>query len=189
MACDPQSGEETVTAATQRLRLDARFREVYAELHAIARQRLGGLRRGETLQPTALVHEAYLRLLANSGLNWNDRGHFLALAAQAMRWIVVDHARRKRTTAALPDAPSRGPAASTQLDLNEILSLDEALSRLEEQDVRKAEVVLLRYFAGLSVEETAKAMSISPATVKREWNFARAWLQRTMRDDQTRGAK
>ncbi|MDX2016507.1 MAG: sigma-70 family RNA polymerase sigma factor [Planctomycetota bacterium] len=171
---------------------------VYQELRRLASARLNAERGGpQTLEPTALVHEAYMRLLGPGGqeLQWDNRGHFFGAAAIAMRRILVDRARAKATikrsgggvrVALEPDQI----AAEEQSE--HLLALDEALGKLKAVDARKHEVVMLRYFAGLSIEETASALSISPATVKNDWVFARAWLARAMGEapsaDATEGA-
>ncbi len=158
--------------------------QVYDELRRLARARLAREAPGLTLQPTALVHEAYLRL-AGDGVDrrWDRRGHFFAAAAISMRRILVERARRVRRVKhgggqvqveLDPDAPAAGA------DLHDILAIDEALAELERVDPRKAQVVMLRYFAGLTVEETAEAMALSPSTVKNEWAFARVWLHRVL---------
>ncbi|MDH5835704.1 sigma-70 family RNA polymerase sigma factor [Luteimonas kalidii] len=153
----------------------------YPELHAIARRQLAGERRDHTLQPTALVNEAYLRLSGLERIDWQDRIHFVRLAARIMREILVDHARRR--SAHKRDGGERmsltaldqiaGDAADAGIDL---VSLDEVLGRLEAFDADKARIVELRYFGGLTIEETAEAVGLSPATVKRHWQVARAWL-------------
>ncbi len=160
---------------------------VYRELHDLAVHFMRAERSDHTLQPTALVHEAYLRLLGQQPGSWQNRSHFFGIAAQAMRRILVDHARRKHAgkrdggdRITLDDALVEAPQRS--LDL---MALDDALTRLGELDPRQARVVELRFFAGLDVEQTAEALGISPATVKRDWTFARAFLQREM-DDQDR---
>ena len=152
---------------------------VYAELRKLAAQRLAREAPGQTLQPTALVHEAYLRLVDHDqAQHWNSRGHFFAAAAEAMRRILVDNARRKRR-------PKHGGGRQRiELDeslaaadlRNDPLALNDALSQLAVQEPVKAELVKLRYFAGLSIEEAAAVLSISPATAKRYWAIARAWL-------------
>jgi RNA polymerase sigma factor (TIGR02999 family) len=152
---------------------------VYDELRRLARARMARLKPGQTLQPTALVHEAYLRLVEGQDQSWDNRGHFFAAAAEAMRRIVIDRARRaarikhggdqvRITLSAFRGGVEPRPA--------ELLALDDALDRLEEQDPRMAEVVKLRYFAGLTQDETALAMHISRRTVNRLSTAARAWL-------------
>lgn len=157
---------------------------VYDELHMLAAAQLRREREGHTLQPTALVNEAYVRLLASDRPAWNDRSHFFRAAAQAMRRILIDHARKraslKRGGDAIAVSLDRIGAPSWD-EPETLLALDEALSRLEEQDPRSAEVVQLRYFAGLSVAQTAEALDVSERTVKREWTFARAWLREALR--------
>ena len=151
---------------------------VYAELKRLASRQLANEPPGRSLQTTALVHEAYLRLVG-SGQNWDGRGHFFAAAAESMRRILVDNSRRKRSLKGggnlcrveLPDAPS--PDGASAVDL---LALDEALAKLESEEPLKAQLVKLRFFAGLSVDEAAAAMGISRATAKRYWVYARAWL-------------
>ena len=157
---------------------------VYDELRALARAQLRHERPDHSLQATALVHEAYLRLLGGNQPPWNDRSHFFRAAAEAMRRILIEHARKrgriKRGGKRVRVELSSVDLASEQ-DLDEILALDDAFQRLEEQDSKAADVVRLRFFAGLSVEETAKAMDLSERTVKREWAFARAWLYDALR--------
>ena len=156
---------------------------VYEELRRLARARLAHEPAGLTLQPTALVHEAYLRLAASGERQWDRRGHFFAAAAIAMRRILVERARRyqriKRGGGQQRVELETEPAALAP-ELTDVLAIDEALTRLESLDRRKAQVVLLRYFAGLTVEETAAAMELSPATVKNEWAFARVWLDKVL---------
>lgn len=165
--------------------IDGAFLRVYDELRRLAQQRLSAGMGGRSLQATALVHEVWLRLSAGQpgAVEVRDPAHFYASAAQAMRWILLDHARRKR--AAKRDGEGRlertqsgaEPDAAAE-KAEEVLALDRALEKLREQDPRKAEVVLLRHYAGLSIEDAAKSLGLSPATVKREWQFARAWLLR-----------
>ena len=158
---------------------------VYDELRGLARARLAHERAGHSLQATALVHEAYIRMLGADSPSWNDRGHFFRAAAEAMRRILIDHARKRgrikrgggRIQVTLGDVQ-----VGTGLPLEDLMALDEAIQRLEEQDPRMAEIVRLRFFAGLSVEETGKALGISERTVKREWAVARAWLYEAMRE-------
>jgi RNA polymerase sigma factor (TIGR02999 family) len=154
---------------------------VYDELRKLAAQRLAQEKPGQTLQATALVHEAYLRLLGpqETEQRWNSRGHFFAAAAEAMRRILVETARRKQrikhggelSRVDLDEACSISGAPS-----DDLLALDEALAKLAVESPAKADLVKLRYFAGLTVEEAAAAMDISPATAKRYWAYARAWL-------------
>lgn len=154
--------------------------QVYDELRKLARARLAREPAGLTLQPTALVHEAYLRLTRNAtDQRWDRRGHFFGAAAIAMRRILVERARHYRRVRhggeqhrVELDAEAPAPAP----EFADVLAIDQALTRLEQIDATKARVVLLRYFAGLTIEETAAAMDLSPATVKNEWAFARAWL-------------
>ena len=158
---------------------------VYAELRSLAAAHLRNEKAGNTLQPTALVHEAYLRLV-DSKMEWINRGHFFAAAARSMRQILTNRAISKKSE-------RRGGGRSRQ-EFNEelfvseppperILAIDQAIEKLEQIDKRKAKIVMLRYFTGLSIEETAKALDISPATIKRDWKFTRAWLQREINDD------
>ena len=167
---DAQSAEEVVPL-------------VYAELRRIARIRLSAERAGHTLQPTALVHEAWLRLMRQHGANWQNRAQFFAIAAQAMRRILVDHARRRHSDKRYP---GETPIALDHIEEivaspvpdQEMLALDAALEQLAALDSRQARVVELRFFGGLSIEETADVLGLSPTTVKREWITARAWLFR-----------
>ena len=153
---------------------------VYGELRRLAKQRLAQEKPGQTLQATALVHEAYLRLVGDEdSRGWDSRGHFFAAAAEAMRRILVDNARRKRAEKhggrlerqAVDDIDIAAPTPSEDL-----LALDEALARLEARDLVKAQLVKLRYFAGLSEEEAAQALGISRTTAHRHWRYARVWL-------------
>jgi len=161
---------------------DALVPLVYDELRRIARRCLAGQRGNHTLQPTALVHEAYLRLARRDSVDWQDRIHFFALSAQIMRQILVDHARKhsaaKRggNTVMLP-LDENSSVAQKSLDL---LALDDAMKRLADLDPRQCQIVELRFFGGLSIEETAKAVKVSPATAKREWATARLWLRHAM---------
>lgn len=161
---------------------------VYEELRQLARARMAheaGGGAGHTLQPTALVHEAYIRLVGGSELKWDNRGHFFGAAARAMRRILVERARHhgrikhggEMKRVELGESALNQPLTNEPEPTN-LLALDEVLEKLEQYDKRKADVVMLRYFAGLSIEETAAALGVSPATVKNEWTFARAWLHR-----------
>jgi RNA polymerase sigma factor (TIGR02999 family) len=159
---------------------------VYDELRKLAAQKLAQEKPGQTLQATALVHEAYVRLVdAERVRRWDSRGHFFAAAAEAMRRILVENARRKRAEkhggrSARHDLESVAPAAEPPPDADDLLALDEALTRFAAVDPAKAEVVQLRYFAGLSLDDCAAVLGISPATAKRHWAFARAWLFRAV---------
>ena len=152
---------------------------VYLELRRIAGAQLRGERADHSLQPTALVHEAYLRLVRVDRMSVNDRAHFLALAAQLMRQVLVDHARRKKAGKRGGDATIVGiddlPIVTQPAGVD-ILALDEALTEMATFDARQHDIVELKFFAGLSNEEVAEAVSISRATVDREWALARAWL-------------
>lgn len=152
---------------------------VYGELRQLAAAKMAHEAPGQTLQPTALVHEAWLKLTGANHQNWNGRGHFFAAAAEAMRRILIDRARRKnrvRHGAGLErlDLDSVDLAATTDDDT--LLRLDEALTRLASEDPEKAALVKLRFFAGLSIPDAAASLGISPATAKRHWAFTRAWL-------------
>jgi RNA polymerase sigma factor (TIGR02999 family) len=154
---------------------------VYRQLRAIAQQRMADERAGHTLQATALVHEAYLRLMGDRPVEWANRAHFFYAAAEAMRRILIEHARArgrlKRGGGRVgPAEPGSLVDLAADLDPDRILSLDESLCRLEQQDRGLAAVVRLRFYAGLSVEDTGAALGLSSATVKRRWAFARAWL-------------
>ncbi len=163
---------------------------VYDELHRLAHRQRNRQRASETLNTTALVHEAYEKLARQrdragdeARLGWNDRAHFFRVAAKAMRQILVDHARARRAQKRggddVPIALDAVPLAAEER-ADEILALDEALTCLAGLDARQAEVVELRYFVGLTIEEAAEVLGLSPATVKREWTAARAWLHRAM---------
>src|SRR5262245_45386756 len=152
---------------------------VYGELRRIARIRLRRERSGHTLAATDLVHEAYLKLLPVERVDWQSRAHFFAIASRAMRNVLVDHAVRrgaaKRGAGVTALALEEHDAASEQ-PLDDLIALSEALTRLEQLDARQAQVVECRFFGGLTLEETAEALKTSPATVSRDWTFARAWL-------------
>ena len=158
---------------------------LYDELRSLATARLAKSPPGNTLQPTALVHEAYLRLVGNQDPGWNSKGHFFAAAARAMRNILVDQARRKivrkrfggeQRLAMAAEHPAIDPPKE------DLLALDEALTELERIDPRKAEIVMLHYFAGLTLPETAASLGISLSSVRREWRAARALLHTQMAD-------
>jgi RNA polymerase sigma-70 factor, ECF subfamily len=158
---------------------------IYDDLKRVADGYLRGERPGHTLQPTALVHEAYLRMVHIHSPKIENRKHFLVLAAQAMRRVLLDHARRhnagKRDSQLLP--PDSGLTIQPNLEVD-LVALDDALKRLSEFDPDKERIVELRYFAGLSVSETADVVGRSPATVKREWAVAKAWLYRQLNGEQ-----
>lgn len=156
---------------------------VYRELRAIAAARMANERAGHTLTPTALVHESYLRLIGSSLPQFHDRRHFLAIAATAMRRVLIDHARgAQRDKRGGAESPVSLSAAVDQVgsDPVELLALDDALTQLEKNDAQMARVVELRYFGGLDVEETAQVLEISPRSVNRAWTAARAWLGREL---------
>jgi len=159
--------------------LDKLYPLVYDELHKMARRYMGRERRGHTLQTTALINEAYVRLVDQKNVHWQNRSHFFAISAQIMRRILIDHARREHY------AKRGGGAQKISLDevaivaverASSLLLLDEALTRLGEIDSRRSQVVELRYFGGLNNEEIAGVLKISENTVTRDWNMARAWL-------------
>ncbi|MEM6325867.1 MAG: sigma-70 family RNA polymerase sigma factor [Bacteroidota bacterium] len=170
------------TAANDRL-----LSAVYDELHRLARAHRSLGQRDGTLNTTALVHEAYLKLIDGDRLPFDGRAHFFSAAARAMRQVIVDDARKrnraKRGGGARPTSLDRVGEPMADQPTDEILALDEALKQFETLDPRAASVVECRYFAGLTVEETAQALGISPTTVKREWAAARAWLYRALAED------
>ena len=156
---------------------------VYEELRNIARRRLRRERQGHTLEPTALVHEAYARLIDQNRVRWQNRAHFFAVAGQTMRRILVDHARRRHAARrgghGLRLSLDETVASGDRRDVD-LIALDDALNGLTELDASQARIVELRYFGGLSIEETGEVLSISAATVKRDWSVAKAWLYRRM---------
>lgn len=157
---------------------------IHGELHRLAVRFFSRERAGHTLQPTALVNEVYLQLVNQHEVNWQNRAQFFAIAAQMMRRILVSHARarraQKRGGGETRITLDEGVAAEPQGDVN-LLALDEALSRLEAIDAEKSRMVELRFFSGLSVEETAEVMGVSPRTIDRQWQTAKAWLHREIR--------
>lgn len=161
---------------------------VYSELRKLAQARMAMIPPGNTLQSTALVHEAYMRVVGSDDPGWNSRGHFFAAAAQAMRQILVDQARRK---ASLKRGGNRKRVDMEDAELlieppsDNILALDEALQQLEQDDPRKGKIVMLRYFAGLTMEETAAALNVSVLTIEREWRFIRAFLYTQLSESKT----
>jgi RNA polymerase sigma factor (TIGR02999 family) len=164
---------------------------VYEQLRASAARHMASERPGHTLQPTALVHEAFLRLVGEGHTTWDGRGHFYVAAANAMRRILIDHARKRGRQKRGGDWQrldldsvdlAREPAP-----LEDIVSVDEAIRRLEKRDERMAKIVRLRFFAGLGVQEIAEVMGITDRTVRREWAVARAWLYRELAGEQSAG--
>jgi RNA polymerase sigma factor (TIGR02999 family) len=168
---DPQAAEELLPL-------------VYDELRYLAAQKLSHESPGQTLEATALVHEAYLRLVGTENQSWDNRGHFFKAAAEAMRRILIDNARRKRTDrhggnqkrVELNESDVSVIGNSSELD--EILAIDEALEKLEAKDQLKAELIKLRFYAGLTIEQCAQSLDISLSTAKAHWAYARAWLLR-----------
>lgn len=158
---------------------------VYAELRSIAEKHMRGERPDHTLQPTALVHEAYLRLLGSAPIAFESRLHFLRTASQVMRRVLVDHARARNTAkrGGAIHLPLNEAIAGADDELIELLVLDDALTQLAAAEPRWAQVAELRFFGGLEVPEVAAALGISEATVKRDWQFARAWLAQVLRDE------
>jgi RNA polymerase sigma factor (TIGR02999 family) len=179
---------ELLAAAAEgdRAALDALFARVYGELHLLAHRVRGGGAR-QALGTTELVHEAYLKLVPSSFHGWRNREHFFRVAARAMRQVLLNAAKanatQKRGGGALP-ATLDDEAFAAPVRPAEFIALDEALQRLAEMDARSAEIVELRYFAGLSVEETAVVLRVSAATVKRSWRASRAWLLQEIRGDE-----
>ena len=171
--------------------LDQVFPLVEAELRRMAHRYMNRERAGHTLQTSALVNEAYIKLIDQHAVRWQNRAHFFAISAQMMRRILVDHARRKKyakrgagaihVSLTNADAIKAGPDA-------EVTALDEALTRLESLDMQQAKIVELRFFGGLTIKETAEAMGVSVDMVKREWNTAKAWLYREMTDNSYAGS-
>jgi RNA polymerase sigma-70 factor (ECF subfamily) len=185
-ACDD---EQRITVLLQRITTGDRGAQsellpiVYDQLLRIAQHQFRAERRGHTLQPTALISELYLRIIRDASIAWQSRAHFFAVCAQTVRRILVDHARAVNA--------QRRPSPQQRLDLDDVLvysddrasqllEIDEALTRLAEWDPRMAKIVELRFFAGLSTEETASALDISERTVKRDWAMARAWLSKAL---------
>ena len=165
--------------------MEQMFVVVYNELRQLAARKLRGERDDHTLSTTALVHEAWLELNKLNRIQWQNRGHFLAVAAQAMRRILIDYAvarrRQKRGGGQVVVSLDDGDALAIAHDrADELVDLEEALERLQAINERQAKVVECRFYGGMSVEETADALNVSPATVKREWAIARAWLNREM---------
>lgn len=160
--------------------LDELAARVYSELRRLARYQLRGERQDHTFQPSDLVHEAYLRLIDENEIDWQSRAHFFGIAAVRMRHILVEHARSrnaaKRGGGKFLVSLSKANRVAENHEIN-LLALDDALQRLEVLDPQKVRIVELRYFGGMTIEETARVLEISPATVKRDWSMARAWLR------------
>lgn len=164
--------------------MDRVFPLVYEELHRVAHNYMRAERADHTLDTTALVHEAYLRLAGADSIEWQSRAHFFAVAARAMRRILMNYAEarntKKRSGGWRRVSLSDGTAVKPAADIEQLLALDRALSRLGALNERQCQVVECRYFAGMTVDETAAGLGVSPATVKRDWTVARAWLHREL---------
>lgn len=177
LLADVRTGDEAASARLMEI--------VYAELRALAGSYAKGQRLGHTLQPTALVHEAFVKLVEGSGQEWSDRAHFFAVAATAMRQILTDHARAQRAQKRGGEwqkvTLDEGAFAGGQRDLD-LVALDDVLHELAEYDARKHRVVELRFFGGLTAEETARVLGVSLTTVESDWRAARAWLQLRLKD-------
>ena len=166
--------------------LDRLMPIVYDELRRIAHRYVQHERDGHTLQTSALVNEAYLRFAGQQKVDWQSRGHFFAVSAQVMRHILIDHARRRRYAKHGGEVRQVSIDAAAEMSLQraeELIALEEALDKLAQLDRRKSQVVELRYFGGLSLEETAEVLDISLMTVRRDWRAAKAWLYRSVKND------
>lgn len=173
-----EAGQGNAEAANELLSV------LYDELRKLAAQKLAREAPGQTLEATALVHEAWLRLGGDEQPAWRNRAHFFAAAAEAMRRILVDRARRRqalRRGGQLERVPLDSLEIASPADDDEVLAVHEALDALEQHDAAKAKVVKLRYFAGLTIQETARVLGIAPMTAKRHWSYARAWLYREIK--------
>lgn len=176
--------------ASDRGAFDRLFAIVYDDLRRVAAGRRRGWRGDETLDTTALVHEAYLRLVDQTEPRWENRAHFMAVASRAMRQILLDYAKRRSAakrggrSAPVPlhdvEAALRGPGDPSEAGSEALIALDESLRRLERHDLRHSRIVECRFFGGMTIEDTAEALGISPATVKRGWAMAQAWLYRDL---------
>ena len=158
---------------------DALYPRVYAELKSIARSRLASERQGHTLNATALVHEAYLRLVRQSEVDWQNRGHFYSIAARAMRRVLLDYAiarKAEKRGGGAPVVTLEAESVARESTVEEVLAIDEALTSLAELDPRQAQVVELRFFGGLKLDEIAETLGVSLASVNRDWRMARAFL-------------
>jgi RNA polymerase sigma factor (TIGR02999 family) len=174
------------TGAAGQVSAEKLFPHVYDELRMLARRYLSRERPGHTLQPTALVHEAYIKLVDQSKVDWQGRTHFFAVGARVMRNLLIDHARAKGRAKRgggqrkVTLAEGLTPLGSCELDAEGLLALNEGLDRLAKLDPRQAEVVELRFFGGLTVPEVAMLLDVSPRTVEGDWAHARAWLKREL---------
>ena len=193
MECQSQADEITRLLAVwregDRAALDDLFPLIRTELHRLARRHLARERRNHTMQPSSLVQEAFLRLLPGAG--WQNRAHFFAVASQVMRHVLVDYARDRRRVKRGGAAVHISVDAAVVLSLEqveEIVAVDLALQRLAKSDERKSQVFEMRFFGGLSVDETAEVLGVAPNTVIRDWSFARAWLRRELSGGGTTGS-
>lgn len=176
----------SLNADTSRDALDALLPLVYDELHRQARRYLRGERRNHTLQTTALINEVYLRLIGQRSVEWQNRAHFFGIAANMMRRILVDHAKNRHRTkrggneddVSLEDALTVASETTSEAVRIDLIALDTALDKLAAKDERLARIVELRYFSGLTFEETAEVLKVSTMTVRRDWNIAKAWLHK-----------
>ena len=182
-----QAGEITGLLAGwrqgDRAALDRLIPLVRKELSHIARHHLGRMRTSDRMQPSSLVQEAFLRLLPDADVGWRSRSHFFAIASLVMRHVLVDYARARRSGkrgGAAVHVPIDAAVVLSPEQLDEIVAIDLALERLARTDERKSKVLEMRFFGGLSVEETAEVLGVAPNTVVRDWNFARAWLHREL---------
>ena len=165
--------------------VDALLPLVYDQLRMMARRQLSGERKDHTLNATALVHEAYLKLVVQDQVNWQNRAHFFAIAAQAMRRILINYAKSRlaeKRGSGQPLVTLNEEVVSKESRAEDLVALDEALKSLKDIDERQSKIVEFKFFGGLTHEEIAEVMNISPATVKRDWRLARAWLSRTLGD-------
>lgn len=178
-------------AAGDTAALELLLPRVYDQLRRIARQRLRHERPGHTLSATDVVHEAYLKLMPLENIDWKSRAHFCAIASRAMRNVLVDYAVRRGASkrgAKATVVPLDEEHGAAEQPLDDLIALGEALNRLEQLDPRQAQVVECRYFGGLTLDETAEALNTSPATVSRDWTFARAWLHQELAGARPRAA-
>ena len=178
---DLREGDEVVNAL---------FDRVYDELHALAHRQLNRLRPGQTLNTTALVHEAYLKLVDQSEADWEDRTHFFSVAATAMRHIIINYAREQRAQKRGGDADHvtfDERVMAPQDHAEALITVDRALDRLEERDERMAKVVELRFFGGMTQKESASVLDVSTRTVRRDWKAAKAWLSKALSDASSNG--